>query len=79
VLAKLCGIEQRSPPVFGRAAVTLRWALGHILVIISVVFGIAGEEREVGNLASHFQEQLVVEKFRRQCYKGMVREKNRRA
>jgi len=28
--AKLCGVEQRAPPVFGRAAIT--WALAHILV-----------------------------------------------
>ena len=28
--AKLCGVEQRAPPIFGRAAITL--ALAHILV-----------------------------------------------
>jgi len=27
---KLCGVEQRAPPIFGRAAIT--WALAHILV-----------------------------------------------
>jgi len=32
--AKLCGVEQRAPPIFGRATISpSRWALAHILVI----------------------------------------------
>jgi len=30
VSAKLCGIEQRAPPMFGRAGRPSRWALAHI-------------------------------------------------
>jgi len=30
-VSKLCGVEQRAPPIFGRAAIAqLRWALAHI-------------------------------------------------
>jgi len=39
--AKLCGVEQRAPPIFGRRP--SRWALAHILVF-SVV------DRELGTL-----------------------------
>jgi len=33
--AKLCGVEQRAPPIFGRAAITL--GIGHILVTFKTV------------------------------------------
>jgi len=38
MLAKLCGIEQRAPPIFGRAAITL--ALAHIFSFISLLYSV---------------------------------------
>jgi len=34
--AKLCGVEQRAPPIFGRGP--SRWALAHILVVLFLLW-----------------------------------------
>ena len=52
---KLCGVEQRSPPIFGRAAI--RWALAHISSSISFFFypspNLSGRRLDVYHTSTH--------------------------
>jgi len=49
--AKLCGVEQRAPPTFGRATITL--GIGHILALLFSSPNVRRHRLDVGHTYTH--------------------------
>ena len=67
--AKLCGIEQRAPPIFGRAAVTL--GIGphssfHCFLVVQLLFGVVWC-RPVGSAHTHCNVCKPVGRMQKTC------------